>query len=398
MKKSLIILAFGFCLVVLFSCKKKDSSTSGSSLGSYSFTSSDLTVLPYPTYDTLIFKSTEQDSILYTFRGRSSAMKTFFEHPGNPVGYQGNYYSCEENSSGFISQNSDYLIFNLHYSDPFLGNAGKKYFNIGVMISSLESCSFFAQFRFEPDTLLSYLPNTSFTSGGYVKAFYYALTIGPRLYENVYELVGPSSTSYCPAFIDRVYYSINQGIVGFSLNTGKKWFLLPAKVPPPVNAVTPRPYLPVYPASYWIYKTGDVTTVSSASNSYVNFKGLTLTTLDGQPINQYEGFVSYGTYEAGWVPVLSETLGATWEMILGNPNTNPNTRVFRVMQKTVDSRIDSVIILKSFVYHKAPLYTNSLQVWQTFKKNVGLVFECMVDTAVNDTIYKKILIDYHINH
>lgn len=96
--------------------------------------------------------------------------------------------------------------------------------------------------------------------------------------------------------------------------------------------------------------------------------------------------------------MLSETLGATWEMILGNPNTNPNTRVFRVMQKTVDSRIDSVIILKSFVYHKAPLYTNSLQVWQTFKKNVGLVFECMVDTAVNDTIYKKILIDYHINH
>lgn len=354
--------------------------------------------MPYPTADTLIFKSTEGDSIIFIYRGRSSMMKTYYEHPDNPSGYQGNFYNCEVNSSGFVSPNSDYLFFNLHYLDPFLGNAGLKYFNIGVMTSNSGSCIFSAEFRFEADTLISYMPDSAFRTGGYVKGLYNTLTIGPRLFENVYELIGPTLTNYCPVFISMVYYSIAEGIVGFTQNTGKTWFLLPEKITPPVNAVTPRSYLPVYPASYWTYKIGTSNSVSRTSNNYVSFKGMTLTTLDGQPINQYEGFVTYGTYELGWVPFLSETVGATWEMALGNPSTNPSTRVYKVMQKTVDADMDSIIIQRYYNYHKDPLTTNSLYIWQTFKKNVGLVFECWVDTATNDTIYRKTLIDYHINH
>ncbi len=390
-------MSFGFCLILLGSCKKKDSSPSGSSLGSFSFTPSELAILPYPTSDTLIFKSNEGDSIIFKFAGRNSMMKTYYEHPDNPSGYQGNYYSCELNSSGFVSPNSDYLFFNLHYLDPFLGYAGTKYFNIGIATGNSGSCIYSAEFRFEIDTLISYLPDPAFKKGGYVQAYYNTITIGPRLFENVYELIGPGFTIYCPVYISQVYYSIKEGIVGFAQNTGKTWFLLPGKISPPVDAVTPRPYLPVYPASYWIYQTAASTVVSRTSNNYVSFKGMTLTTFDSRPINQYEGFFTYGTYELGWVPILSETPGATWEMPLGNPNTNPGTQVFQVMQKTVDANLDSIIIQRYYTCHKDPLVRNSLYVWQTFKKNVGLVFECWVDTTTNDTIFRKELIDYHIN-
>ena len=125
---------------------------------------------------------------------------------------------------------------------------------------------------------------------------------------------------------------------------------------------------------------------------------MTLTTLDAQPVNQYERFVTYGTYQLGWVPVLSETVGAQWEVPLGSPGSNPSTQVYQVMKKTVDSKQDSIIIQKYYTYHKDPLSTNSILMWQTFKKNVGLVFECWVDTATNDTIFRKTLLDYHINH
>ena len=398
MQRSLIILSLGFFLALLVSCRKKDNSSSGSSLGSFTFTKSDLAILPYPTADTLIFKSTDGDSIIFRYSGRNSTTKTYYQYSDNPSGYQGNFYTCELNSSGFISPNSDYLIFNLHYLNPFLGNAGIKYFNIGVANNNSGSCNFSADFRFETDTLISYIPDSSFIRGGYVNALHSTLVIGPRLFENVYELSGPNSISYCAVSFSRVYYSIKEGIVGFTLNTGKTWFLLPARISPPVNAVTPCPYLPVYPASYWVYQTGTTTSVSRTSNNYVNFKGMVLTTLDGKPINQYAGYVTYGTYELGWVPLLSETPGATWEMALGNPGTNPSTQVYQVMQKTVDANLDSIIIQRYYTYHKDPFYTNSLYIWQTFKKNVGLVFECWVDTTTNDTIYRKMLIDYHINH
>jgi len=397
-QRSIIILLSGLCILLLVTCRKKDSSSSASSLGSYSFTASELAILPYPTFDTLIFKSTEGDSIIFKYSGRNSVMKTYYEKPDNPSGYQGNYYNCEVNSTGFVSPNSDYIIFNLHYLDPFLGNTGVKYFDMGLVTSNNASCILSAEFRFEADTLISYMPDAQFKTGGYVKGLYTSLVIGPRLFENVYELTGPILTAYCPVYISMVYYSISQGIIGFSQNTGKTWFLLPAKISPPADAVTPRPYLPVYPASYWIYNTGSSTSTSRTSNNYVNFSGMTLTTLDAQPVNQYERFVTYGTYQLGWVPVLSETVGAKWEVPLGIPSSNPSTQVYQVMKKTLDSKQDSIIIQKYYTYHKDPLNTNSILMWQTFKKNVGLVFECWVDTATNDTIFRKTLIDYHINH
>ena len=159
----------------------------------------------------------------------------------------------------------------------------------------------------------------------------------------------------------------------------------------------PASYLPVYPSSWWKYVTGADTTVSRTSDSLVSFEGLRLTTLDGWPINGYKKFYDNGIYDRGWVKVLSETVGATWTHLIGDARINPYTQVTRVMQKTIDTHGDSVIIQRYYLFHVNPPLYNSAYTWQIFKKNVGLVLECKIDTTNQDTIYKKVLVDFHIN-
>ena len=216
-----------FLVFLLLSCKKKDTSTdTGSNLGSFNFTAAELAILPYPTTDTVVFKSSTGDSIIFKYQGRKSIMDTDFQYPGNPEGTKGNYYLTEENSSGFSSANADYLIFNLHFSDPFKEKSGIKYFDMGVVVENSGNCSWITEFRFNADSIISYLPGTGFTAGGYVNAVYTKMKLGPHEFQNVYQLIGPSFTHYCPVYLSAVYYTKAEGIVGFTKNTGKSWYLV----------------------------------------------------------------------------------------------------------------------------------------------------------------------------
>jgi len=219
------------CLAAFSSCKKKDNTSTPVCLGTYKFTSADLAILPYPLKDTLVFRCDAGDSIIFTFKGRASAMNTLWKYPSNPSGYQGDYYSCETNSAGFVSANSDVLTFQLYFSNPFTHPTVQKYFSLGLVADNSGTCSFSAVFRFDAGTLFTYIPDTTFSSGGYIKAFDNTLKIGPTVFRNVYELVAPDFIIYCPSFFSRVYYTTTQGVVGFTKSTGKTWYLVTDSIP-----------------------------------------------------------------------------------------------------------------------------------------------------------------------
>jgi len=221
-----MLLTFLICFAALSSCKKKDNTSSPACLGTYKFSSADLGILPYPTKDPLVFKSDAGDSIIFNSRGRESTMKTVWKYPLNPQGYQGDYYSCEANSAGFISPNSDVLTFQLYFSNPFTQPTVQKFMSLGLVAENSGTCSFAAVFRFDGGMLFTYLPDSSFHSGGYIKAVDDSLKLGPVYFKNVYELVAPDFTYYCQAYFSRVYYTINEGVVGFKKNTGKTWYLV----------------------------------------------------------------------------------------------------------------------------------------------------------------------------
>lgn len=221
-----LLLSLLICVAALCSCKKKDNNSSPSCLGTIKFSSPDLGILPYPTKDPLVFKSNQGDSIIFNFRGRESSMKTVWKYPLNPSGYQGDYYSCEANSTGFISENSDVLTFQLYFSNPFTQPTILKYISMDLAVENSGTCSFAAVFRFDGGTLYTYLPDSSFHSGGYIKAVDDSLKLGPVYYKNVYELVAPDFTYYCQSWFTRVYYTIKEGVVGFRKSTGKTWYLV----------------------------------------------------------------------------------------------------------------------------------------------------------------------------
>ncbi len=219
------------CLAALSSCKKKDNTQGPSCLGTYKFSSADLAILPYPTSDPLVFKSNEGDSIVFNSRGRESSVKAVWKYPLNPTGYQGDYYSCEANSAGFISKNSDVLTFQLYFSNPFTQPTIQKFMSLGLAADNSGTCSYGAVFRFDGGMLFSYLPDSSFHSGGYIKAIDDSLKLGPVYFKNVYELVAPGFTYYCPAIFSRVYYTVKEGVVGFRKSTGKTWYLVAGSKP-----------------------------------------------------------------------------------------------------------------------------------------------------------------------
>lgn len=397
MSRSVLLSLLLLFLMTATSCKKKQDTAADASLGSFAFTAADLAVIPYPTYDTLFFKSTGGDIIMFRDKGRSVSNTRFYKYPTNPEGFKGDYYNTQEAVAGFASATSDYISFHLSFSDPFVEKAGTKFFGLTIMDHAFPNCSWAATFRFAGDSLMSLLPDSGFAYGGYVKAIHPILSIGPLVYNHVYELVAPEPTQYCPVYFARVYYNPEQGVLGFLENNGKAYFLLPHSTNPPAGAVIPGAYLPVFPTSYWTYQSGTSTTTVRTSNEWVNFQGSLITTLDGKYMKKYLQYYDYGSGENGWTPLLSETVGDQWEFDLGPSSGNPWTRVTRVMQKTVNTDGDSVIVLRSYTYHKNPLTTNSQYTWQTYKKNVGLVKESMIDTATGQVLYSKILIDHYIN-
>lgn len=398
MKSRIAFLWMAALLIALQSCKKKQETTSNEqALGSFTFTSEELAIIPYPTYDTLIFRSTAGDSIVFLLNGRRTTDSRYYKYPENPSGYKGDYYTSQEVSTGFGSKANDFLAFHLSFSDPFKEKSGTKYFSISLMHHSFEACSWYATFRFAADTIMSYLPDTSFTNGGYVKSRSSQMLIGPLMYKGVYDLRAPQPSGYCLDYVNRLFYSISEGVQGFSLYSGKTYYLLPRKAQPPSGATIPGAYMPNYPMSFWTYLQGTVESTVRTSSDWLSFQGSTITTVDGKYMKKYLQYYDYGGGEIGWTPLLSENVGEQWEFDLGPQSGNPWTRVTRVMQKSVDTHGDSVIVLRSYTYHKNPLTTNSHYTWQTYKKNIGLVKESMIDTATGQILYTRMLTDYYIN-
>ena len=158
----------------------------------------------------------------------------------------------------------------------------------------------------------------------------------------------------------------------------------------------PLSYLPVYPGSYWKYLLGNDTVVSMTWDTMVHFTGTMLPVLDGWPVSGYQKFT--GIMYVGWVKILSEKVGDVFGEYFNDPRYYPGHKVTKVLQKTKDTHGDSIIIQRSITYSPGPNPVPLQQwVYQIYKKEVGLYFECGIDSVTKDTTYKKILVKYFIN-
>lgn len=183
---------------------------------------------------------------------------------------------------------------------------------------------------------------------------------------------------------------------------------------PPI--IEPGSYFPVYPNSWWKYLVDDsiiqfdTTSDDYLVDSYLLYENPDIYSdparvpfLNGKPIYGYYfvesiGYPSnyYGLHEL-W-PILSEKAGdyfcAYWS---DQRYPNPYEYV-TVKSKTFDGT-DSVLLLVSgwtTAYVDYDVYPKKR--YRTFVKGIGLTNDILVDTVTSDTLSRKILIDYFVNH
>jgi hypothetical protein len=178
--------------------------------------------------------------------------------------------------------------------------------------------------------------------------------------------------------------------------------------------VVPMNYYPVYPGSWWLYEVNDTTTeqfqVSETyqPHSYENTASeswesptfsdtVFVPFLNGKPIYGYNKIEwvrpPFGDYYVQW-PILSEQVGFEFEREWTDKRYGDFSEKLKVTSKYFNGT-DSIITVEGHWVYGPNVSRKS---YQTFGKNIGLMTEHIVDTLSVDTVYKKVLLNYFVNH
>nr|NQU94285.1 hypothetical protein [Bacteroidota bacterium] len=177
------------------------------------------------------------------------------------------------------------------------------------------------------------------------------------------------------------------------------------------DTVYPGGYYPSFPNTWWKYIVNDSEiSIIEVSESYVlhSYKNAQYDTssysepkyvpfVNSQPIYGYmklqQIIPPYGKHQTLW-PILSEEIGFKFDRYWSDKRYGDFAEHVEVVNKIFNGS-DSLLKLEGhWVY--GPLVNNKS--YQVFTKGIGLTSGIIVDTVNNDTITKKILIDYFIGN
>lgn len=225
MKYSAIIIFFTL-LVILSSCKKDrgNSPCNDTKLGTFKFSDSELKIIPYNIGDQIVFKSSVFDSIIYDFDEEFGGISIDKEFSTYASECKGRYYEHEYKCLIFKNKYMDNLIFFISFSNPFMDTIITKRISIQIKNDIPSNGCFHGSYCFQTDTIFNH-HDTIYQRLGTVKKFHNSIELGPKTFLNVYELNGIDQYQIFDNYITELFYSINEGVVGYKLNNGKAYYL-----------------------------------------------------------------------------------------------------------------------------------------------------------------------------
>jgi hypothetical protein len=187
------------------------------------FTLDEINIVPYTGNETIVLKDSVGDSICLTGQGRRSAM---IYRSSNP--------EYDNNDCSTDYRNSEVVYFDYKFADmpdttfsiwldfyrPFYDKENVKDFTIFFYDKSGNDGGhsiFSATYTFEVNSLMNPVSGSYFTS--YISEFYNTFTLLNKTFTSVYEFRNPYFGSFS------VYYSIDQGLIGYIDSAGTKWYL-----------------------------------------------------------------------------------------------------------------------------------------------------------------------------
>ena len=184
----------------------------GKYLGQLNLTQNDLNTVPYLVNQIIIFKDSIGDSVCFNNFSRSSTRETLYDLNGYDYrqveqNCDINYYNAERNSTIFLGIYENQMNIDLAYTNSSnYSYTFKKYLLFNV--SFKDSLLLTSTVTFPIDSLNI---NYSVNSPGSLISYYDSLLIGNRYFYSVYKLK------------QTLYYSLNNGVVGFKTNDNKIW-------------------------------------------------------------------------------------------------------------------------------------------------------------------------------
>jgi hypothetical protein len=210
----LIGVTISFCGCNKNKCNEKQS-------GSYNFTPEELEIIPYHGHEVLIFQNLSGDSMNFSAGDRISNMNQLYTNPQDEC--QGNYYLLERNNI-VISSNSNFWQFSLTLqpSPTQTSNNYTKKIGFEALIPNQSQYTFsYSAFLFDQDTI-TINPHASTSE----LIFHYTLVLGLNSFKDIYEMGLQRSNGGIEYWVNKIYYSIDLGIVGFSTNQNEIWYLV----------------------------------------------------------------------------------------------------------------------------------------------------------------------------
>jgi hypothetical protein len=189
-------------------------------------------------------------------------------------------------------------------------------------------------------------------------------------------------------------------------------------LPQTYDTIKPMAYYPAYPGSWWKYMVNGAQintdtvgakyqmhfyknnqfTYDSAGNVVDSYSDTVYVPfLNGRPIYGYMRIEHirppFGDFYTQW-PILSETVGFSFERYWSDKRYGDFSEKVRVANKFFDGQ-DSVLVLEGRWVYGPEINKKS---YQKYAKGIGLIYEVIVDTTSQDTLFEKKLIDFRINH
>ena len=201
-------------------------------VGSFTFTQDELRINPYSGNEILIFKELNGYTIYFPPGVRKTENWRGYEYDYETAkiyhnGCQGDFYDSQNDwmekiDSSDKSRFDITLQFRYTMNKPSYDKGFMMYFWIKVP----KLYCFLGHFNFEVDTLLNYKNKSSSSySSDSVVAFHTTWEVGPKVFNNVYELFCKNPDSRDTAWISTAYYCLKEGLVGFKTTFGRTWYL-----------------------------------------------------------------------------------------------------------------------------------------------------------------------------
>lgn len=192
------------------------------------FNQGDRSITPYTGNETLIFKDTIGDSMVFEKGAWNIGFNVEYEYTLHEAqehnNCTGDYITVEKDDLNFYAKEGKaYLHFSISNSYTFDHPESIKYFDITFVPDTLEMY-FSALYKFSNDTLFPY-PNNHDS----IVNFHNQITLGPKTFSNVYELYAIHIPTNVPEWYNRAYYSTLDGLVGLRTNNGRLLYLASKK-------------------------------------------------------------------------------------------------------------------------------------------------------------------------